>query len=65
MRTQSLHSGIATLKELTVSGKVHVKDGIWVGDQRITPLPEGFMADVTALKEEVRALKAELAQLRR
>jgi len=61
----NLHATKAIVKGADVQGKLTVKDGIWVGNNRLTPLPGGLLEDVQALKEELAMVKEQLAELTR
>lgn len=64
VHTSAVHTKTATVKEMKVTGKLHVTEGIWVGNQRITPVPNSLLEEVKALKDEVASLKLELSQMR-
>merc|ERR1712216_944587 len=50
---KEVRAPVAHFKTLHISGKVHVKEGIWVGKQRISPMPKGLLSDIQALKDEL------------
>lgn len=65
VHAKTLHATNAIIKGADIQGKLKVKEGIWVGNNRLTPLPGGLLDDVEALKVELAAMKEQLAELRR
>lgn len=62
---KTMKVGSQSVANLRISGKVHVAKELWVGKQKIVPLPSSLLDDVENMKAELAELRAQLAEFKK